>query len=68
MAAEEGRNERLEKAEAGEIPFDITHKLVMPEEYEARQGVTNKEDVIDLRPVKKGASVRFASPKTHQVE
>jgi hypothetical protein len=59
IAAEEGRNDRLEKANTGDIPFDITHKLVMPEEFEA---ITEREteEVIDLRPDKGVTSVRFA--------
>lgn len=61
IAAEEGRNDRLEKASTGDIPFDITHKLVMPEEFEA---ITEREteEVIDLRPDKGVTSVRFAKP------
>lgn len=61
IAAEQGRNDRLERANTGDIPFDITHKLVMPDEFEA---MTEKEteEVIDLRPNKGATSVRFANP------
>jgi hypothetical protein len=62
MAAEEGKNDRLERAKAGDIPFDITHKLVMPDEFEAKTE-RETEDVIDMRETKGATSIRFANPE-----
>jgi hypothetical protein len=64
VAAEEGRNDRLEKAKQGGIPFEITHNLIMPEEFDAQQNQhTETEEVIDLREKKEGAAIRFANPE-----
>jgi hypothetical protein len=63
-AAEEGRLERLEKAKAGQIPFDVDHRLVMPEVFEANLDKNmDTEDVVDMRPNRGATSVRFANPE-----
>jgi hypothetical protein len=63
IAAEEGKIERLEAAKTGEVPFNVSHGLLMPEEYEQQQQTDTTSDVIDLRDETGASSIRFTNPE-----
>jgi hypothetical protein len=64
-AGEEGRLRRIEAAKAGELTYEQTHKLVMPEEFGKADADDEEEElhedaVLDLGGTKTKGQIKFA--------
>jgi small subunit ribosomal protein S2 len=66
-AGEEGRLRRIEAAKKGEITWEPTDKLVMPEEYGKADPHEDKdpdeEEVLDLGGTKTKGQIKYAEKK-----
>jgi hypothetical protein len=66
-AGESGRKQRLEDARQGKVDFNVTHSLVMPQEFYEKQDEGDEgRDVIDLRDQKAIGKVKFIE-KEHAI-
>jgi hypothetical protein len=67
-AGQSGRRTRLAKAEKGEVTYNMSHTLVMPEgAKDDEDDMWFPDDTIDLTGNEHGGKVRFAEPITKPV-